>query len=129
MVNKKYIVVFKDKKQKTYYDKDIFNINDIENNEIYKEIKFDPEKNICSLDKNDNIILTVKQNIIDTQAPDQRSDYKKFLQYMMAYLVKNNIIYYSNLVVEGKLSEDKFNSKIEESLNFKIDEVYNELFS
>ena len=31
MVNKKYIVVFKDKKQKTYYDKDKFDINDFEN--------------------------------------------------------------------------------------------------
>ena len=47
----------------------------------------------------------------------------------MAYLVKNNIIYYSNLVVEGKISEDKFNRKIEENINFKIDEAYNELFS
>ena len=65
MVYEKYIIVFKDKKQKAFYKKDDFSPNILKENEEYREINFNPETTECFLDLNNNIILSNSFNKFD----------------------------------------------------------------
>ena len=118
MVN--YFVVFKVKKQISYHTHCPLPKED----EIIKEVNFDPLRSTLTLDSNDNIIINT--------IPAIKNDEKRTLQYVLAYLIKNKIFSYAIAVDSGELPSEqfyKFYNRIEQSLNFKIDETYSELFS
>ena len=58
---------------------------------------------------------------------DTISVFEKIFQYTLAYLNKNKIVSYAIEVDKGELTPDEFHDQVEQSLNFKIDESYEEL--
>ena len=48
---------------------------------------------------------------------------EKTVQYILAYLIKNKIFSYAIEVDKGELPQDEFHNRIEQSVNFKIDEA------
>ena len=58
---------------------------------------------------------------------DTISVFEKTVQYTLAYLIKNKIFSYAIEVDENELPPDEFQNRTEQSLDFKIDEIYEDL--
>ena len=56
-----------------------------------------------------------------------KSVFEKAVQYLIAYLIKDKIFSYAIEVDKEEISADEFYTRIENSLNFKIDDAYDDL--
>lgn len=122
-----YSVVFKDGRQIAFYKPEDAP-KELNHGETIKEVNFNPTNSACYLDAKGNIVLTIIKNIEnEVEKNVEIPDCKKYIQYMMAFLIKNKIFSYAVALDDGKISPEKFYETIESSLDFKIDDTYAEL--
>ena len=98
---------------------------EIADDQVIKEVVFDPLNSTITPDSNNNIIINVNQSIITQN--NELHDEKRRLQYKLAILNKNKIFLHVIAADSGDLSPEQFYDRIEQSFNFKIDETYSEL--
>ena len=94
-----HFVVFKDKKKQISYHKQQPEIAD---DQVIKEVEFDPLNSTTTLNSNNNIIINVNQSIITQN--NELHDEKRRLQYKLAILNKNKIFLHVIAADSGDLS-------------------------
>ena len=124
MVYEKYIIVFKDKKQKAFYKKDDFSPNILKENEEYREVKFNPETTQCFLDLNNNIILSNLENNIIV-----RNSLNNFKNIFEGVRCEKSLILFLSLTDEGILNQIGFSENEIKIINITLEKIQKEYFA
>ena len=128
MVYEKYIIVFKDKKQKAFYKKDDFSPNILKENEEYREVKFNPETTECFLDLNNNIILSnLENNTIVRNSLNNQNYFKNIFEGVRC---EKSLILFLSLTDEGILNQIGFSeNEIKIIKNIALEKIQKEYFA